>query len=552
MNRRLSQSTLLVYRAMLVVVALSLVACGSGGESNDPPTVLIGIDGGEWQIIDAMIADGELPNLARIKREGAWGHLINNGMQVSPVVWTTFVTGHFARQHGILAHVFPYSEAGAKRPVTSELRQVPALWNIATHYGLRSIVLGYFVSHPPEEINGVMVSSRAASWAAGAITPEGALPLDEPRFQELRDHRYQQTLWDPYFGWDYDPAQADDPESPFQVAAATVLERHLEKRIVRDEFLRRAAQELVSEPSDLFIAYHQLPDYMSHSLWQFYVPDAYERRPSELELELFGEAVKQSYRFVDESVGDLIDAWQGEANILIVSDHGFGPASKAQMEVAGGRIKYLSGDHRSNGILMGLGPDIQPGEIKGLTIMEIAPTLAALMEIPVSGQLPGNVAVDLLRPGYFDDHPLQSVPDYSAVTVTQRQQGLNEEVQEEEMNNLRGLGYVGEGVDFDSGSSGDGYDFWQSSEALVSGNVMSEVVFFLLQGDVEAAQAVMALVHQNRPELLGRTLLLTRAKYRGLMERLPAGSIDPEPFERFIAARLPIAASAPAAEEAVE
>ena len=150
-------------KVILLILACVLVASGCSGQK-EPPVVMVGIDGAEWQIIDEMIADGELPNFAKIKSEGAWGHLINNGMETSPVVWTTFATGHFARTHGVLDHVFPFGGEGARRPVTSELRQVPALWNIATHYDLRSIVIGYFVSHPPEPINGVMVSSQAASW----------------------------------------------------------------------------------------------------------------------------------------------------------------------------------------------------------------------------------------------------------------------------------------------------------------------------------------------------------------------------------------------------
>ena len=514
----------------IALVVLTIVGCG---QKDVPPVVFVGIDGAEWQVIDEMIADRELPNFARIKREGAWGHLINNGMTISPVVWTTFATGHFARQHGVLDHVYPYHGEGARRPVTSELRQVPALWNIATHYGLRSVVVGYFVSHPPEPIDGVIVSSQAPTGVEGSIYPENALPLETPRYKLLRNPDGRSSLWAPFFGWDYDPAQADDPESPYQVAAATVVERQLHRRIVRDEYIRRAVSDLAVEHSDLFIAYYRIPDLLSHSLWRFFDPDVFEYPPSEQEMEFFGDSVRQSYRFVDEALGDLLDAWEGKANVIIVSDHGFGRAATFKMEDVDARNKNLSGDHRADGIIMALGPDIQPGQIEGLTIMEIAPTLAALLDVPVAGNLPGRVATELLRPEFLERRPLKSVADYSDITVSNREVSLDHDVQEEEMNTLKGLGYVGEGVEFDVASISGEYDFWAADIKLVTGHIASEIVYFLIQGNIESAQNVLDLLEKHRPDMVARATNVAGHRFNGLMERLPEGVIDPQPFESF-------------------
>lgn len=514
----------------ILASALLFTACSRNSE---PPTVMVGIDGAEWQIIDEMIADGELPNFAKIKQEGAWGHLINNGMETSPVVWTTFATGRFARTHGILDHVFPFGGTGARRPVTSELRQVPALWNIATHYGLRSIVIGYFVSHPPEPIDGVMVSSQAASWKEGAIYPDDALDLDEWRYQKLHNQADRKREWATYFGWDYDPAQADDPDSPYKVAAATIRERNLEWRIIKDEFLRLATRDLAQEPSDLFITYYRLPDMLSHSLWKFYDPGAYENPPTDLEMELFGNSVKESYRFVDRALGELLAAWEGKANMVIVSDHGFGRAASSKMEDEDARVQYLTGDHRPDGIIMAYGPDIQPGQIEGLTIMEIAPTMAALLGIPVAGDLPGQVAMDLIRPAFFERKPLTSVADYSGVEMINQAFELDHDVQEEEMNTLRGLGYVGEGVEFDVGSVAGEYNFWEADDHLVTNHVSSEVFYYLLQGDAAAAEDTFTMLINRRPDLEYDAFFYIRSKFLILMDHLPEGTLVTEPFQAF-------------------
>ncbi len=527
--------TLMKHLIVLALVALTLSACGGSGQDSEPPTVLVGVDGGEWQVIDQMIADGELPNFAKIKNEGAWGHLINNGMEVSPVVWTTFATGHFARQHGVLDHVFPFDGEGARRPVTSELRRVPALWNVATHYGLRSIVVGYFVTHPAEPIDGVMVSSQAPILAPDSLYPEDALDVQSHYYSDLLNPALNNHIWAPYFGWDYDRAQADDPESPYQVAAATVRERALDARVVRDEFLRRAVAELSEQPSDLFIAYYRIPDFMSHSLWRYYDTEAFaDNPPSEEELEWFGESVPQSYRFVDQALGELMEFWDGKANIVIVSDHGFGRAADAKMEDENARVKYLSGDHRANGIVLATGPDIQPGEIEGLTIMEIAPTIAAMMGVPVSGELPGEVAYDLFKPEFFDNNPIKSVADYSQVEIPLRNVVLDQQVQEEEMDALRGLGYVGEGVEFDVSSAAGEYNFWGASERLVAGHIASEVMYYLLKGDTESAEFAYGLLEENRPDAVRRTWAYVWHKTDMLKQRLPEGSVDFTAADAFV------------------
>jgi len=94
----------------LITIATLFMLAGSGDEPGtitsetirNSPLIVIGIDGATWDVIDPMIAAGELPNFARLKNQGAYGSLITVGPQVPPVVWTSSSTGQFARQHGII------------------------------------------------------------------------------------------------------------------------------------------------------------------------------------------------------------------------------------------------------------------------------------------------------------------------------------------------------------------------------------------------------------------------------------------------------------------
>jgi hypothetical protein len=153
----------------------------------------------------------------------------------------------------------------------------------------------------------------------------------------------------------------------------------------------------------------------------------------------------------------------------------------------------------------------------------------------VAGDLPGGIAFDLLRSDYFDDHPLRTIADYSEVTMPNRLVVLDHEVQEDEMNTLKGLGYVGEGVAFDAGSTSGEYDFWAADERLVAGHIASEIVYYLLQGEQSLAEEALALIQANRPEAVKRAMVFSRQTWERLMERVPSGAIDPEPFEAFFA-----------------
>lgn len=525
-------------RFLLVVMAFASVIAGCGGGTEQAaqraPVVVIGIDGAEWEVINELLAKGELPNIRQMLERGAYGPMINTGPESSPVVWTSFVTGHFGRQHGVLDHVYPYAGSRGKRPVTSELRLKPALWNIASEYGLKSVVVGYFVTQPPEEIDGVMVSPMAAYWQDNTIWPPDAVDVSSARYQELRDDQVAQSLARRYFNWEWELGQEDDASSPYHRAAQIVRTRHLDRRIVRDEFMRRAGRDLAAsmrdDPADLFINYFRLVDFMSHSLWMFHDPAAYEIEPEPAMVEYFGEAIRESYRYMDEIIGEVMAEWQGRANIIVLSDHGFGPMGGEH----DADTLELTGDHRPVGIMLAVGPDIAPGELQGMTVMEVMPTLAAMLGVPVADEWPGRVEAKLLREDYLEDFPLQTIPNYAHLQVNRREDAVAEEAVSEDMSSLRGLGYVGEGVDVDAGAAQGDFDFWAASNKLVLRSMMDEIVYALMNGDAAQAESLYRQFAEKRPVQAGRLMVSVRGKFSRIMKQVPPDSIDRSALDAFV------------------
>lgn len=67
--------------------------------------LLIGLDGATFNIINPLIKQGKLKNIARLMNNGAYGILNSTIPLVSPVAWTTMITGVNPGNHNIFDFV---------------------------------------------------------------------------------------------------------------------------------------------------------------------------------------------------------------------------------------------------------------------------------------------------------------------------------------------------------------------------------------------------------------------------------------------------------------
>jgi predicted AlkP superfamily phosphohydrolase/phosphomutase len=138
--------------------------------------VVVGLDGADWQLLDDYVKAGAMPQLARLAAEGRRGVLVTQHPPLSPLVWTTMMTGRGPLEHHILDFTRRAPGTGAREPITSDERRVPALWNMADQRGRRSAVLGMWATYPAETIRGVVVSDRLFSFQQGASTEAASCP----------------------------------------------------------------------------------------------------------------------------------------------------------------------------------------------------------------------------------------------------------------------------------------------------------------------------------------------------------------------------------------
>ena len=71
-------------------------------DSKKPPrTIILGLDGADWVLVNRFVREGKLPHFEKVFREGAIGPLKTYIPTLSPLIWTTLVTGHTPSTHGI-------------------------------------------------------------------------------------------------------------------------------------------------------------------------------------------------------------------------------------------------------------------------------------------------------------------------------------------------------------------------------------------------------------------------------------------------------------------
>ncbi|MEI2724209.1 MAG: alkaline phosphatase family protein [Verrucomicrobiota bacterium] len=125
-----------------------------------PRVLLIGWDAADWKVIQPLLDAGQMPNLSRLIADGLRGNLATLYPVLSPMLWTSIATGKRAYKHGIHGFTEPLPDGAGVRPISLLSRNTKAIWNILNQTGHRSIVVGWWPSHPAEPINGVMVSNH--------------------------------------------------------------------------------------------------------------------------------------------------------------------------------------------------------------------------------------------------------------------------------------------------------------------------------------------------------------------------------------------------------
>ncbi|MGD2084100.1 MAG: alkaline phosphatase family protein, partial [Chromatiales bacterium] len=406
--------------------------------------LLVGWDAADWKVIHPLIEAGKMPTLKWLTEQGAIGNLASLDPPLSPIMWTSIATGKTADKHGVVGFTQPRADGQGIQPVLANSRKTKALWNILMQQGLKTHVIGWWPSHPAEQLNGVCVSNfyHRASAAYGKPWPLAPGAVQPERLRDtlawLRVHPQELTA-NHILPFAPDAASID-PEDPKQESHRKLL-NSLAKITAEAATVQAAATWVMDhEPWDFMAVYFDAIDHYSHGFMKFHPP----RRPHIPDdlFERWHGVIEGGYRFHDMMLGQLIRQAGADTTILLCSDHGFHPdhlrPTGLPDEPAG-----PAAEHRHHGILGMAGPGIARDSLfYGATLLDVCPTVLTLFGLPVGRDMDGKPLVQALdRP--VEPQVIDSWDDVEGEAGMLPEPARRDPWAEQEaLNQLIALGYV--------------------------------------------------------------------------------------------------------------
>jgi predicted AlkP superfamily phosphohydrolase/phosphomutase len=268
-----------------------------------PKIVIIGLDAATWTLIRPWIAEGGMPNLAKLMKAGVSGTLQSVLPPVTPPAWTSFMTGKNPGKHGVFHFIETERNSYTMRYANGGSRRSPTVWKLLNAAGFSVGTMNIPFTYPPETLDGFQIS--------GFDTPSANSPYVHPPSlkRELIDHLGELNHDLRYLG--------------FMSTAKRRAQVLAEMEKIDQQWAAAALYLLEHHPQDVMMFVFMSIDTVQHYFWQYmdrshflYDPKAEPR---------FGNAVRQVYERLDAVTGRIIGKLSDDTTVFIVSDHGGGP-----------------------------------------------------------------------------------------------------------------------------------------------------------------------------------------------------------------------------------
>src|SRR5438874_16840 len=258
-------------------------------------SVIFGVDGLTFRIINPLIERGELPNFKKLRDEGCEAILESKYPPLTPPAWTSLSTGLKPARHGVYDY-WVYADE-AKRGVTrsvhvqTQRRAEKAIWNILSEYGKQVLIINIPATYPPETVNGIMVS--------GYLTPSTNVDFTYPL-------SFQEELWRVAPTYQLKPNTPEYEKLKLKVAVRPMVDTLLHMTEQRSKLIMHMLRE---KPWDFCYLAYVGADRLQHQLWEEAV--ALDSRTNEY------------YQMLDDALGQILAMLGPDDTLFLVSDHGF-------------------------------------------------------------------------------------------------------------------------------------------------------------------------------------------------------------------------------------
>jgi predicted AlkP superfamily phosphohydrolase/phosphomutase len=263
--------------------------------------LVIGLDGVPLSLIRAWAEEGKLPTFRRLMERGVVGELKSTVPPTSGPSWSTFMTGKNPGKTGIYDFLYRREGTYLFPPVNASRRDGVSIWKLMSDQGRTVGVVNVPMSYPVEEVNGYMIS--------GWMTPYAAQDFSYPPdlWRELRDEIGYYTIY---------------PTETFSESRRDSFFQACDELL--DLRSKTVSYLMEKHPTDFLMVVLFDTDRVLHQLWHYLDP-GHPWRAGGDGTDMSGPVVRYFQR-IDGKVGEILDRADENTLVIVLSDHGMGPA----------------------------------------------------------------------------------------------------------------------------------------------------------------------------------------------------------------------------------
>lgn len=244
-------------------------------------TIVIGIDGATWNIINPLLEKGLLPNINKIVLKGVHGDLTSTIPPVTGPAWISFATGKNPGKHGCYDFIRPAQSLSKTKIISTNDIHSQCFYELISRCGLKCNIINLPGSYPPR-INKTVITSLMTI-GNNFIFPDETVNVAP----SLKDYRIVPDM---------------------QLLADENIDGYIQDILKLENNRFECAKELFKADWDFFFVMFSGTDWMQHIMDKEY---------------FLTTRNNNIYEIIDEYIGWFLTNMQPDTNLIIMSDHGF-------------------------------------------------------------------------------------------------------------------------------------------------------------------------------------------------------------------------------------
>ncbi len=389
----------------------SAAQSSSGREPIAGPRVsMLLLDGASLDYILPRVAEGRLPNFARLLEAGGSLDLATIRPTQPDPVWAAVATGMYPSKNGVrsagsyfargdarpidllpdhcFSHALVHLGFAREQPVSSAAWRARPFWSILSDAGIAVGIVRWPLTYPAQTVQGFVVSDRFHELLGSMFEfdervayPSDAVPVARAAFTDEPDSSPE------------GPPKSDD----------------------RDRFYSKAMHDLRAgfDVRVTALRYQSL-DAAGHRYFRYAQPRSLGDVPDE-ERRRYTQALAAAYGYLDGEIGAALESVAPGDLLLVMSGFGMQRLNPAKRTI--GRLlgdPDLTGTHERapDGFLLAYGRAVAPGRHLRGSIVDVAPTLLYFLGLPVGRDMDGYARADLFTRAFTAERPIAFIPSY--------------------------------------------------------------------------------------------------------------------------------------------